>query len=625
MQDSIQEALGRIARPNFYGRNPFNVLDLQVKATAKQIRRRKGDLEAACFVGNGVGAFARTLPVEYKFKAPSREKIGDLFSSLEKPCERLVYEFFWFWNWTSPTPETSANNGKPDPNTDGSRAYWEESIRSGNGIGRALALHDLAVLCHLNAITRDRYRLGRGPECSKPALTSEWNAAVLLWNELSEDRFFWDLFEERINERADPRIPGTAVRDIRDALPRFFATVQAELALGFAKALQATDVERTLATAEKFFPGRINVQDALEDAYATDLSKFEEKAKAAVQESRSNAKMAFHLVDDLFQHAVETTCIAKILFPTGSPSLAAIRKAGFEGVRSCLIAYANNSQDWRWCLWRTNSVQALAQTEDERSLCEKDRKSLREFLAKQGEENEPKLRCTRCGAALNPFEINPFRKVVLHGPLRRGKNRGDAIFDTRRISVPECEFCRDGTPNYEGVDEAKLLIREGWKFGAKPSKEELEILWFEAPVPAETPEGTSKERKSTTTEQHGGIFRSNPSNPAEVAFCANCGIEIDSTNPENTLAVHFHRNVKRAPWHRGVLYDSAEVKIPSCRFAGIANRLGKGTQMQNALLPTGGRLAESRTWRRSMKSGSQRRAHAPNRDGPKGVLSFHVS
>lgn len=43
--------LFKIAHPDLYERNPFNVLNLSVDATAKDIRRRREDIEAAFDAG----------------------------------------------------------------------------------------------------------------------------------------------------------------------------------------------------------------------------------------------------------------------------------------------------------------------------------------------------------------------------------------------------------------------------------------------------------------------------------------------------------------------------------------------------------------------------------------------
>ncbi len=88
--------LFKIAHPDLYERNPFNVLNLSVDATAKDIRRRKEDIEAAFDAGTEANEFADIIPGDDLRAIPTRDEVRDLFAKLEDPEQRIAYSLFWF-------------------------------------------------------------------------------------------------------------------------------------------------------------------------------------------------------------------------------------------------------------------------------------------------------------------------------------------------------------------------------------------------------------------------------------------------------------------------------------------------------------------------------------------------
>ena len=56
--------LFKIAHPDLYARNPFNLLNLPIDATAKDIRRRKEDIDAAFEAGTEEEEFKYVLPLD---------------------------------------------------------------------------------------------------------------------------------------------------------------------------------------------------------------------------------------------------------------------------------------------------------------------------------------------------------------------------------------------------------------------------------------------------------------------------------------------------------------------------------------------------------------------------------
>ena len=88
------ESIKKLFSPNLYWRNPYNVLQLSVYATPKDIRKKKEDLDATSFCGNVRDSYSRLLPYGWEI---SSEVTDELFETLKSPESRLFYWLLWFW------------------------------------------------------------------------------------------------------------------------------------------------------------------------------------------------------------------------------------------------------------------------------------------------------------------------------------------------------------------------------------------------------------------------------------------------------------------------------------------------------------------------------------------------
>ncbi len=156
--------LFKIAHPDLYERNPFNLLNLPIDATAKDIRRRQEDIDAAFEAGTEEEEFKYVLPLDNRRKPPTQDAVHEAFDALNDPEIRIAYSLFWFWNVAS---EESAlpnrqGNGSLEPYgdiTDDTIDMWESLTVSEDTDGKVAACHNLATYYHLMALSMERSML----------------------------------------------------------------------------------------------------------------------------------------------------------------------------------------------------------------------------------------------------------------------------------------------------------------------------------------------------------------------------------------------------------------------------------------------------------------------------------
>ncbi len=74
--------------------NPLNLLNLPIDATAKAIRRRREDIEAAFEAGTEAEEFRHVLPLDDQRKPPTQDAVHEAFDALNDPELRIDYSFF---------------------------------------------------------------------------------------------------------------------------------------------------------------------------------------------------------------------------------------------------------------------------------------------------------------------------------------------------------------------------------------------------------------------------------------------------------------------------------------------------------------------------------------------------
>ena len=264
--------LFQIAHPDLYERNPFNVLNLPVDATAKDIRRRKEDIEAAFDAGTEAAEFANILPGDETRKTPTRAEIDELFATLENPEKRIAYALFWFWQGPQ-----EAKPRNPNRSIAGFLSMFEgnleEAMRADGIPTPLLGRHNLAVFHHMKAMAAEKSLLGKAVQNAvDPAvanqLSSHWKSAIAGWNALANDPDAWHAVSDLVTALGDPRVDYRFARALRDQFAFAFDQINVELAIDFAKTGREADAKRQVEYMKLSQPDSDDIEGTFDDAFA---------------------------------------------------------------------------------------------------------------------------------------------------------------------------------------------------------------------------------------------------------------------------------------------------------------------------------------------------------------------
>ncbi len=360
--------LFKIAHPDLYERNPFNVLNLPVDATAKDIRRRKEDVEAAFDAGTERTIFQHILPEDRTRDVPSRQFVEMVFGSLENPEERLAWELFWYWDTPDiASPKTDCGPVACNPNsriTDEQTLKWMKQALTTKGASAAIALHNSAINQHMISFDiENRLASGRDIRPTPDFIDGFWKRAILFWNHAVSNDDVWHHLVDRVEALNDPRVSYKTIRRFRDQFPFAFDQINAELAIEYAKRNRGADARRQVQYMKLSQPGSDDVEGTFDNAFARLLHRTEIIVKAACDEAKKNPRDGLKKANELLSQTAEPLHISRIVFDGGEPIRESIVTTIFKGARSCLIAYGNATRDWVNCLVLTKKLKLLAESE----------------------------------------------------------------------------------------------------------------------------------------------------------------------------------------------------------------------------------------------------------------------
>lgn len=433
--------LFQIAHPDLYERNPFNVLNLPVAATAKDVRRRKEDIEAAFDAGTESEEFRNMLPGDDDRKMPTRAEVEQLFSVLEDPEKRIAYSLFWFWPDSSETPGGGRRRSNPNGEFGHSSviAKWEEKARGSSAASSSptVAKHNLAVFHHMMGLA---YELALRKYDIKTADTpadvpQHWKAAIYWWNDVSGQADFWHAVSENVSALDDPRLDYRFVRALRDQFAFAFDQINVELAIDFAKRGREADARRQVEYMKLSQPESDDVEGTFDDAFAGLLRQTEAIVKTARSESEKNPNDGLKKAYEILSRTDEPLRVSRIVLEQGTPIRNAICTTIVGGVRSCLIGYGNNTKDWDSCLSLAKQLKNIAETDEQRHIVDEDER----IIKKNSESNNLARTCWLCSK--RQFNNTETVTVPLFGKLSVNDDKKSVEYNTRQLAIPVCREC----------------------------------------------------------------------------------------------------------------------------------------------------------------------------------------
>ena len=440
--------LFQIAHPDLYERNPFNVLNLPVDATAKDIRRRKEDIEAAFDAGMAAAEFANVLPGDKTRKTPTRSEVDELFATLEDPEKRIAYALFWFWpeDLVDAERETNRKRSRNPNDAFGHHAVvatWDRDARlpDGSTSTQFISRHNLAVFHHMMGVTYELELKSISPtDADTPDYVhGHWRSSIYWWNEIAGEPDFWRHVSELVSALDDPRVDYRFARSLRDQFAFAFDQINVELAIDFAKTGRETDAKRQVEYMKLSQPDSDDVEGTFDDAFSGLLRQTEAIVKAARDEAQKSPKDGLKKANEILAQTAEPLRISRIVFEKGAPIRNSIVTTIFAGVRSCLIAYGNSTADWDNCLELTRKLKELAENDEHVKQVGEDDQIIKDNKKKKEEED----RCWFCkqNRSVKGCEV----QIPMFGEVQRDFSSNQVRWKTFQLSIPRCQTCKSAT------------------------------------------------------------------------------------------------------------------------------------------------------------------------------------
>ncbi len=594
--------LFKIAHHDLYARNPFNLLNLPIDVTAKDIRRRREDIDAAFEAGTEEEEFKYVLPLDNQRKPPTQDAVHEAFDALNDPEIRIAYSLFWFWNVASEESALPNRLGKSSHNpnvhiTDDTINNWKSLTSSEDPGTRIIACHNLAIYHHLMALSLERSALEykrnrqkakfekselvqqdavgaqmdeilrylrnrpkRDPVARLNAIMSQtqdlvfaqgkltdyqiewrvkkisaeyvalnprfrnvdmlfgsvrefldacdveldeaqvrkyftgraniddnqidesfdvldvfaqWQEAVELWNDVAASPENWRYVSELVTTLGDPRLDYRFARSLRDQFAFAFDQINVELAIDFAKKGSEANAKRQIEFMRLSQAETDDVEGTFDDAFAGLQKQVESIVNAAREEANKNPKSGLAKVDEILERTKEPVQISRIIFDKGEPIRESIITTIFAGVRNCMIAYGNDTNDWDGCIKRIDALKALAENDRQVALVAEDERIITENKKAKDEEET----CWFCKQRYSSTCSKQSRIVHIWGNMKKGEAFGQVTFAKRDVEVFLCSHCLQDGHYYSEYPAVKELLEAGWKIGDGPTQEEIRKMW----------------------------------------------------------------------------------------------------------------------------------------------------
>jgi CheY-like chemotaxis protein len=331
------ERLLEVATINLYQANAFRIAGLNVDASLRDVSKEAEKLELMLKLG-------RTPPPAAIFpldEAPTIESVRNALQSLKDPESRLVQEFFWFWPCTGVSAGDPALVALCQGKYQAAVDSWTKTKGSGNGI----AIHNLAVFHHLGALNS----AVRRSKTLQPTAAEEiylWTSAYRYWKALLDRTDFWEGLAARIRKINDPRLRIETAQRIWETLPSAIVKINAQIAVAAAERgdFEEAAKHRKLIYTSAFGEGPAKEETRRALSHAKD--ELERLCENAENEGRSNPRAANLVTRKLFDEKSRLLRAFNYLLGTGDPMCDAAHDRVAEAGRVCMVAYANETEDW---------------------------------------------------------------------------------------------------------------------------------------------------------------------------------------------------------------------------------------------------------------------------------------
>ena len=429
-KDSHCENLLKVATPELYRHNAFRVLGLPINATLREIERHRKRLEMVKKLGIDSPDQNRScFPLD---PPPDQDSIRNAIEQLRDPVQRLIEEFFWFWPLKTGLAQDKVLELLSKQNIDEVVKIWKENEKE----GCCVSTHNLAVFHHLDVL--DKEKDSTGEELDRCQLL--WKSAFEKWQKLLEDVKFWSLLTDRIRVLNDPRLTSETARDIYSSLPKALLLINAKLAVRAAKEDKDT-VERHIQLMKQSGFEERTIKDVLHEAASPIRERIKILCAPVTHKAEENPQQANQLLRSLLEKTIPWLQAIDILLPKSSVVRETLHDEIAETVRTCTIAFGNETADWNECLSLTQEILPLAASTPLRNRVKGDI----EFIKKNIEIEKANAifnTCFFCGkSAADPESM---AEVSMYGNVTRKHTftGTKTTYNKRTVPVPRCPKCK---------------------------------------------------------------------------------------------------------------------------------------------------------------------------------------
>jgi DNA-binding response OmpR family regulator len=423
-----------MAEPQLYDHNAFRVTGLAVDASLRDISKAAQRLE---MIAKGFGV-PESVGTTFSTAPPSAEEIRTALQCLKSPEQRLLHELFWFWPTSGPgeaDPALSAiraGDVKKAENIWDSLAVRQRELRSVSaqlefpcsgsqqeGLiqkkgelqrAAAVSIHNLAVLNHVRALTYTSNGTSRlFTEYVDPV--AAWTTSLTFWRTLLNQSAFWIVFADRVRSINDPRLSIDITETIWASLPLTLLSLNAEFAVAAAEAcdFEEAGVQRKLMKASEL--GDDHVRDALFRKLKPLSQELGRLCQSVERTSLATPEGAVSIVGEFFGDKKKYLQTFNYLLGQGDSMRDEAHDLVSATARSCLVAYANKTEDWEGPVPLFEECLILASSSSLRSRLEDDLEMLAKNAAGQRAAKQARHDAFTQQHSSTPTTISPARRA----------------------------------------------------------------------------------------------------------------------------------------------------------------------------------------------------------------------
>ncbi len=479
------EIINQIITPDIYLKNPFFIFRMPIDAISREMRRRKEDVESIFALGQEKEFFADIF--EGVNISLSQQEATELYTSLEDPVVRLVYEIFMFW-------PCGAENSKQDPilREFFNKGYhikdelfekWTAVYQTSQDDREVMcAVHNLAVLYHIYSINLEKIRLEGVKQIDLNDLTSYWSEAAKLWRKTLHSDKFWGFLAARAEAINDPRLDARNVRwDFEDILPNSWVAIVQDIIKEYIKKHNAGEVRRLLDIIENFVGA--SQRESLEiNLVKSILRTIERDAKNALDEAHTTPEKGLRLAQKLYDDFIIKKMFVENLSTKNKEHYTDTIDEVVRSIEQCLVSFVNETQEWDKGIPLMEAIRDIAVSSKLREKIE----SGIDVLTKNDADYKELHMCVVCGKIHHGIEEDvPYKEMTIYSPVDEniyittdsGNKNSEGVFKRGLLQNPNygkyqiltfklpcCKDCRLTRSIAKKLPRIKEKLEQGWSF-----------------------------------------------------------------------------------------------------------------------------------------------------------------